>query len=1511
MNSTSRLFLGLLIFLTIGMSGCNDNSANRTSEKHQIQTGIFLDNEVTGMNYKTETQSGITGSKGEFQYILGETITFSLGGVNLPAALAKNIITPLGLVGTADTNNTEVINIVRFLLSLDEDGDASNGIQVAEAAHRFADSMTIDFNSNTFNVDVAELIANSGSSNKLLIDGTTAKAHIEQTIGNIETAPDIFTSYWLSGKTLYSVRYDTIEGAVVEQQEFNVGATEVTKSGILNSNINEVISVAVNINGMLYENNKGNQGRVVACESNEQYVKTHALSNGLFDSVDLLFFDVTQALEFAETLTETIPRCSFDLNIKVSNNAPVAVTDEVTANEDTTISISVLDNDSDKDGDTITIDSAIASNGTASIINGNTLNYTANVNFNGADTIVYIISDGNGGSASSVVAVTITAVNDNPVANPDSATVAEDTLINLNVLTNDTDVDGNTITIDNNSISANNGTVSIESDSTINYTPNINFNGLDSLTYSISDGEGGAASSSVALTVTAVNDAPIAAADSVSANEDTLVNIDILSNDFDPDGDTLFVTVATASNGAVTIKADKTLDYIPNPNFNGSDTISYSISNGHLTDKSEVAVSITAVNDAPTISPLTTSIDENSANSTSVTSVSASDVDTGDTLTYSIVYNSNSIFGINRSTGELSIADNSLLNFESSTRHEVTVRVQDDGGLSNVAVVTIDVTNVVENATPTLDITFGIVGTAGSNSFATDRFDQPRASVIDRSGKLVVVGKNDFTGATTDIFIARFNTDGTLDRTFGHKGVVNQDFNAGAEEEAVAVMIDSLNRIVIVGNQLSSWHTSVFAARFTTTGILDTSFNSLGYSVYYDFITATDALLDGSDNILVSANDIAGDFTLMKFHRDGFTTSIGQVDFFGAIDTAHAIVMQSDGKVLLIGTSFTYPSLNDFAVARFDVSSSPFLDTSYNGDGKASFDFGNETDDFAFAAHINSKDEIIITGSTVTPPSSRADFATLKIDHNGELISDFGSGGYIIEDIDGAGSNQSVGRVVTEDSAGNLYFAINKGLSNVDSVIYKTDNLGTAIPSYGAAGQATFTRNNQNNSSEDLLIDSSNRAVLLTTTTTNVEPDLVVARFTTAGIPDSTFSGDGFSTLDTTFSVDSLNEMIELTVAPHAGKFVAVGTAGEGAGSKLIVSRYNADGSIDETFGINGYYLHTGEETSITGQDIVEQSDGKLVAVGSFDADGLVVRILTTGVLDASFNGSGLKRLTLDSAAVSLNAIAIDRNTKLVVAGSSDKNEGNVYMARLNLDGSFDTNTDADPALFFNSDKGYIDRNLGKSEKIYDIATLSDGSIIAVGQKDINGLVIKILENGSLDSAGFAPSDGYLSLDLSPDLASNVDTLKRVKIKSDGQIVAAGYSVGGVASSVVVQLNSNGSTLFVNDGIVSHHYGSNDESKGAKIFALALDASERIVISGFNSNDSNKGIFIARITATGVKDPLFNSADGGIVFDYEGDESASAIIVRSDGTIVIAGSDNLNLFPSDFFFLQKYNLVEP
>ena len=148
-------------------------------------TGQFFDSAVAGLNYKTASQSGQTNQLGEFQFQDKESIIFSIGGIALPSTVANLYLTPLDIYQTRDTNQIEVINLLRLLQSLDADGDASNGIEIEESVHQLAANLTIDFSASDFEQQVADLVSKSGAVNQELISATMAIDHFKLTLNEI------------------------------------------------------------------------------------------------------------------------------------------------------------------------------------------------------------------------------------------------------------------------------------------------------------------------------------------------------------------------------------------------------------------------------------------------------------------------------------------------------------------------------------------------------------------------------------------------------------------------------------------------------------------------------------------------------------------------------------------------------------------------------------------------------------------------------------------------------------------------------------------------------------------------------------------------------------------------------------------------------------------------------------------------------------------------------------------------------------------------------------------------------------------------------------------------------------------------------------------------------------------------------------------------------------------------------------------------------------------------------
>ncbi|WP_288940491.1 Hint domain-containing protein [uncultured Roseovarius sp.] len=180
-----------------------------------------------------------------------------------------------------------------------------------------------------------------------------------------------------------------------------------------------------------------------------------------------------------------------------------------------------------------------------------------------------------------------------PDAKDDAASVNEDNSVTIPVLANDTDPETDALTVTGASDGAN-GTTVVNPDGTITYTPDPDFNGTDSFTYTVSDGNGGTDTATVNVTINAVNDEPLAQDDTATTDFESDVTIPVLGNDTDVDGDTLSVTdVTDPANGSAVINADGTITYTPDAGFSGEDSFSYTVSDGNGgTDTATVTVSV-------------------------------------------------------------------------------------------------------------------------------------------------------------------------------------------------------------------------------------------------------------------------------------------------------------------------------------------------------------------------------------------------------------------------------------------------------------------------------------------------------------------------------------------------------------------------------------------------------------------------------------------------------------------------------------------------------------------------------------------------------------------------------------------------------------------------------------------------------------------------------------------------------------------------------------------------------
>ncbi|MGN6544931.1 MAG: tandem-95 repeat protein [Aureliella sp.] len=332
------------------------------------------------------------------------------------------------------------------------------------------------------------------------------------------------------------------------------------------------------------------------------------------------------------------------INVQHTNQAPVASDDSYAVDEDTTLSsgpLGVVSNDVDSDGDVLSAELLSGpTHGTLALNLDGSFTYTPALNYNGIDTFTYRVTDGTVFSNVATVTIAVAAINDAPVAANDAYAATEDQPLSVSlagILSNDADAESSSLAVSSFS-NPSHGTLSLNADGSFTYTPDANFNGIDSFTYSVSDGSLDSNLATVTLSIAAVNDAPVAAGDSFSTAEDTPLGAGVtgvLLNDTDVDGNTLqAVRVSGPAHGSLTLSANGTFAYTPAANFNGIDTFTYVANDGLVSSNvATVTIAIAAVNDAPVALGESYSVAQDAALSVPARGVlaNASDVD-GDAL---------------------------------------------------------------------------------------------------------------------------------------------------------------------------------------------------------------------------------------------------------------------------------------------------------------------------------------------------------------------------------------------------------------------------------------------------------------------------------------------------------------------------------------------------------------------------------------------------------------------------------------------------------------------------------------------------------------------------------------------------------------------------------------------------------------------------------------------------------------------------------------------------------------
>ncbi|OEB26200.1 tandem-95 repeat protein [Vibrio parahaemolyticus] len=688
--------------------------------------------------------------------------------------------------------------------------------------------------------------------------------------------------------------------------------------------------------------------------------------------------------------------------------APVAdiVADKATVVEDTPTIIKVLGNDTfEGDDKVVSLDTNNGpANGTVSVNPDGSVTYTPNDNYHGADSFTYIVTSG-GVSESTTVNVDVTPVNDAPVAKDDIATTQEDTAVTIDVLPNDTDIDGDTLRIDSASVPSDQGTVEIV-DGKLVFTPAENFNGDAEITYTVTDGEL-TDEAKVAVTVNPVNDAPTIKVDAVESITEDAVNTDtvvatLTVRDTDTPEDQLTVSLENNSNGYFVLVGDEVkltqagVDAVNNDELNLKDlTISASVSDGvNPTANDSDSLIVNRVNDAPTVENAIADQELSEDFATYTIDLNDAFKDSDSALNFSVSGNSNVLVSIENGIATISpTADwngSETLTFTATDPSGESISQTVDFTVAPVVDIKADSTNVVED-TPT------IINVLGNDTFeGADKVVSLDAENSPKNGTVIV------------------NNDGTVTYTPDDNYVGEDTFTyvvtSGGVSESTTVTVN----VTPVNDKPESEDFTHVVDDQLTHVVFDTDTKPLGSGDSKDHIADVEDDLKGND-LHVRITELPTSGTLFFKDSDGELHEIKEVS-----DTLYdkdSLYYEADNVGFLLGIKDRPNTPNG------SESTSDFNNWGLSEDGGPS----------------HSRTEHLANGASITISSDSGELAQYN-----RQVSHIGNG---IADNDGQGIEK--GETITIDLSNNPVGSVNLGLDGLGGLFdYGDDNAALIAVTY-------------------------------------------------------------------------------------------------------------------------------------------------------------------------------------------------------------------------------------------------------------------------------------------------------------------------------------------------------------------------------------------------------------------------------------------------------------------------------
>ena len=725
-----------------------------------------------------------------------------------------------------------------------------------------------------------------------------------------------------------------------------------------------------------------------------------------------------------------------------------------------------------------------------------------------------------------------------------------------------------------------------------------------------------------------------------------------------------------------------------------------------------------------------------------------------------------------------------------------TVVIQPDGKIVEagyVQGVQWDFALVRYNSDGSYDTSFGTVGTV-TTDFGASRSEVPKTVVLLEDGKIVVGGQS-YDNDGGELALARYNSDGSLDATFDSDGMVTTHFYGRSDQVTSLAILDDGKMLAggyLYNNNDSYW----ILIRYNSDGSLDDTFGSNGTMTYPSSSSSSyplnSMIVQDDGRIVMGGGYYYSDSFLVRFNSDGsFDTSSGIAVGHYVSD----IKAKADGSIVVVGAIN-----NDFALASY---LSPTVSSNYS-----SADISGLT-----AEQLSNLSSVQISFLTT------AQLAGLTTEQLGSLTLDQLSGLGSIQ-FDSLTLIQLGGLTATQIAS-----LSPKQISNLSDpkLDILTARLGNGLNNgldvtFGVNGKVTTSMPGSSGTfyAEDITIQTDGKLIVGGQT----DGDFTLVRYESDGSLDTSLDGDGIVITD----FGSSNDQAYSLALQTDGKIVLAGR--RSSPSDVILARYNSDGSLDSTFGVDGKVSTDIAGDRDYGKALAIQVDGKIVLGGySYASPGykyILVRYNSDGSLDATFDSDGKVITDISDTGADVNAIAIQSDGKILLAGSASSD---FSLVRYNSDGSLDTT--------FSEDGKVVTDILGGYDNIQDFAIHADGKIITVGQA-YSGVIstpialVRYNGDGSLD-ATFGDS-GIITTSLSGSDSSAYG----LAVLDDGKIIVGGYVYSYSSSQsnfALVRYNSDGSldTTFDEDGMLTINLGL-DQSGYARAFDIQDDG--KIVLGG-------------------------------------------------------------------------------